>query len=373
MLLVFPEPVAAQPRAGFSGYVVQFPVYQRFDEDLARLFRYRPDQAFDLTRLRIRPWVEFGPETYLQAEYEVSALYVLNDIGFVGPTASTPRQIVDLRWDPATGSRWFVQHFVDRLFFRTLAGPVDLRVGRQRIAWGSGRVWNPTDLFNPLNPTTFSKIEKDGVDAAVAKVGFGEFTDATIVWNPQKDRPSNYGMRVRTNAYGFDGAIVAGYFDERKVLGVDVTGSVLDAGVRFEMSAALGKTSREPNVVRWVFGMDNQFTSALYGMFEVQYNGAGATDPRRYDLLRLLSGEIINVGKQYGTLQASYLISPLLTASASWMQSWTDGSGFYGGTVQYSITDETAASLGVQYFHGAFLTEFRYFPTSVFVRVDTYF
>ena len=48
-----------------------------------------------------------------------------------------------------------------RLYRAVLAydwGGGQLSVGRQRIAWGSGRLWNPTDRFNPVAPTAIGIV-----------------------------------------------------------------------------------------------------------------------------------------------------------------------------------------------------------------------
>ena len=44
-----------------------------------------------------------------------------------------------------------------------------MTIGRQRIAWGTAWVWNPTDLFNPLNVLNFDYEELPAVDAVRAQ------------------------------------------------------------------------------------------------------------------------------------------------------------------------------------------------------------
>ena len=35
-----------------------------------------------------------------------------------------------------------------------------LRLGRQRIAWGTGKLWNPTDVLNPYQPLAVEPDEE---------------------------------------------------------------------------------------------------------------------------------------------------------------------------------------------------------------------
>lgn len=363
--------LGAQTRLQMSGYAISFPSYQETEESIARFLGDARTRFAKTTRVRLRPSLEFEDGTFIRLEWEAGAAYTSR--GFtVWPNLDIPGQVVRLTWNPVRGNRWSVVHGIDRLFLRTTTGPVEWTVGRQRIAWGSGRVWNPTDLFNPLNPAIIVKTEKDGVDALVGKVILGNFTDATFVWNPQRDLPSDYGVRIRTNTSGFDFAGIVGRFDRHWSVGADVTGAVLDAGVRCEM-LWLGTDRNPSQSLRAIVGIDNQFTERFYAMVEYHFNGPGANDRFLYDLEALGRGEIVNVGREFGTIQASYLLHPLLIANAMMLTSLTDQSGGFGFGLSYNASEETTIAVGGQYFFGDPLTEYRYYPRTVYGRVEVYF
>lgn len=364
-------PLSAQTRLQMSGYAVSFPSYQETEESIARLLGEEPTRFFTTNRVRLRPSLDFEDGTFIRLEWEVGAVYSSRG-SMLRPNLDIPGQVVRLSWNPVQGNRWSVVHAIDRLFLRTTTGAVEWTVGRQRIAWGSGRVWNPTDLFNPLNPAVIVKTEKDGVDALVGKLILGNFTDATVVWNPRKDLPSNYGIRIRTNAEGFDFAGIAGRFDRYWSVGADVTGAVLDAGVRCEMLWL--RTDRKlSQSLRAIVGIDNQFTERFYAVAEYHFNGVGASDRFRYDIAALARGEIVNVGREFGTIQTSYLLHPLLAANGMLLTSFTDGSGGLGFGLSYNASEETTIALGGQYFFGDPLTEYRFYPRTVYGRVEVYF
>ena len=162
---------SAQPALEFSGYVVDLPMYQHLPEygdaftSLAPLLPEDRGMGVNLTRLRLRPTLRLWEGASLALEHEVMMNVSTQQTLFSDLPDMTNRQILDLRWHPVREEHVQLQHFVDRLYFRQNFLWGSVVVGRQRISWGTGRVWNPTDLFYPINPVSFDKIEKDGADA----------------------------------------------------------------------------------------------------------------------------------------------------------------------------------------------------------------
>ena len=233
---------------------------------------------------------------------------------------------------------------------------------------------NCIDLFNPINPADYSKIEKDGADAVSFTYSFGNFTDLNVVYNPQ-DKPenSNAGFRFRTNFDEYDLAAVGGYFDNRFVLGGDFASNFFDAGIRGEGIISMDKYDLGNNYVRLIFGMDNQFTSKLYAMFEYQYNGQGAPNKDSYDLLALLDGRVINLSRNYLFLSASYQITPLLTLTGAENMNLNDGSGFSSLSGAYSLSDNSTLTFGALISYGSKFSEYWYYPTSVYLQGQLFF
>ncbi|MFQ5798231.1 MAG: hypothetical protein ACE5H0_05995 [Bacteroidota bacterium] len=284
------------------------------------------------------------------------------------------RQTVDLRWDPVRSIHFTVSHFVDRFYLRQSFNFGNITIGRQRIAWGTGRVWNPTDLFNPINPASFDKIEKDGADALSVKFYFGSFTDLALVYNLQSSfGQNNVGFRFRTNVGAYDLSTVGGYFDKRIIVGGDFAGNFFDAGIRGEGIVSARRENLESNFVKFIVGLDHQFTSRLYALIEYQFNGEGTTDRNAYDLSRLEAGEILNLGRNYLFIQASYLFHPLLTVASSVNANLNDGSGFIGGLASFSAAENFSVHLGGQVSYGNRLDEYWYYPDAAYLKGDVYF
>ncbi len=66
-----------------------------------------------------------------------------------------------------------------------------LVVGRQRVAWGVGRVWNPTDLFNPVSPLQIEQDQRDGVDAVNLEYYTGPLGSLNLVFAAGDDSDKN--------------------------------------------------------------------------------------------------------------------------------------------------------------------------------------
>ncbi len=363
----------SQPDVRMDGYVVTVPAYLRLNDDLASLFNIDHNNWMDVTRIRLRPMLNLSETGYVALEYEMDATYLSGQDVTLVPLSVNRHQLFDLSWDIESSARWRVQHTIDRLYYRQQAGAFDFSIGRQRIAWGSGRIWNPTDLFNPLNPTVFSKIEKDGVDVASLKCTIGTLSDVILVFNPQRDNASNYGVRVRTNYHEFDIAGIAGYFDRRIVAGADVAGNLFDAGVRSEIILSMKEGDPARNFAKAIVGADCQWTDKFYTLIEYHYNGQGETDPANYHLLKLTTGEVLNLAVDYLAVSLSYLIHPLVTGTVTATGNLNDGSAYVALSAVYLPSDEISIALGGQLFEGDRLDEYWYYPGSCYAKVELFF
>ncbi|MGD0337519.1 MAG: hypothetical protein ABSB78_01885 [Bacteroidota bacterium] len=374
ILILFITPVAyAQYEFSFSGYVVDLPVYQRMNDWISNLIRADRDQFVNVTRLRLRPTLSLWTDARLALEYEATSAYHSTSVLMPLQQEEPRRQVVKLTWQPINESHFSLLHFIDRFTFTQRLGSIEFVLGRQRISLGTGRIWNPTDLFNPLNPTSFAKIEKDGVDAFSTKFFLGEFTDLQLVVNPQKKQHGNAGYRFRTNFEEFDLSTVGGIFDDRLIVGGDFAGNLLDAGVRGELIVSTERENLSSNFTTFILGADYQFTSKLYALVEYHHNGEGKNNRTLYELLRLINGEILNLGRDYLAVQAVYQIHPLVMASISTIGNLNDGSRFFAIIATYSVTENTSLTLGGQIFTGDQFTEYWYYPGSIFLKGEFYF
>jgi|Deesub1362B_J571_1020462.scaffolds.fasta_scaffold03899_4 hypothetical protein len=366
-----PASINAQPELDFSGYIVHFATWQKNPAALQLLFRLKPSLIMNLTRIRLRPVLYFGSSSRISVEYEMDGLRLSSAVPYLDMARTQRRQVADFLWEPLKEKKWRISHFVDRLYFRQDFSFGNLIIGRQRISFGTGRIWNPTDFFNPINPADFQKIEKDGADAASLKIYLGNFTDLQLVYNPENRwKEHNWALRFRTNLQGYDVSLVAGRVDARSVLGGDFAGNLGEAGIRAEWLISRGT---EEAFVKAIAGIDYQFTPKLYGLMEYQFNGEGKKERARYEFFRLFRGEILNVARNYLFLQTTYQLHPLLLFMLSKNSNLDDGSGFWMVTATYSLSDNSALSAGGLIFHGSPGSEYDLFPSAGYLKLEWYF
>ena len=372
--LLQPSAVSAQVEYDWSGYVVALPIYQKMAAPTARFFGFPQTNWIELTRIRLRPSLYVGPATRISLEYEIDPLYSQNPLIIPLNTERTSRQAWDLTWHPVQEGRFTLIHYIDRLYLVHDFSFGRIILGRQRIAWGTGRIWNPTDLFNPINPASFDKIEKDGADALTFKWYLSHFTDVTLVYNYRgANAPDNAAVRFRTNYRTMDLSLMGGWFDRRYIVGGDFAGNLWQAGIRGEGILSIPKKGWNGSFVRYILGMDYQFTTRLYVMLEYQYNGEGLTDPLQYEWRRLYRGEILNLNQNYVFAQLMYQLHPLVYLIVSYNANLNDRSYFTLLLLSYSASDNATLSLGFQQFNGHMLDEYGAFPESLFLKIEYYF
>lgn len=368
--------VRAEYSLNFSGYINDIPVLQILPVNstiLGNLIDSR-DFFINLSRLRLTPTFELWEDARLEFHYEIDAIYskILNP--FFGTTGMTNRQAISLNWSLFNECNLNVRHFIDRLYFKQTFENTEFVIGRQRISWGVGRIWQPTDLFNPINPANFSKYEKDGADAISGKIFLGNFTDLELVLNfREKLNETNYGGRFRTNIEKFDFSAMTGKFDRQIVIGGDFAGNLFDAGVRGEVIFSMNKDYLDSNFIRFILGIDYQFSSKLYALLEYQYNGEGQTCRDCYEIERLVKGEILNLSQNYITTQIRYLIHPLVSINAGAMWNMNDKSGYSNLVADWSALDNINITLGFMIPWGSEKSEFWYYPTSIYISGQFFF
>jgi hypothetical protein len=115
--------------------------------------------------------VEFHNETVLVAGDSIRTFDGLQRIFpnlpedlLPGAPLTDDRRLLVLSWTISEGSSYCLLNRVDRLNIALVQSWGRLRIGRQAITWGNGKIFNPMDLFNPFAPTQIDRDYKIGND-----------------------------------------------------------------------------------------------------------------------------------------------------------------------------------------------------------------
>jgi len=180
------------------------------------------------------------------------------------------------------------RHLLYRAWVRYEAEHVDLVLGRQRIPWGVGRLWNPIDRFNPIDPLAIEGDQSSGVDAVDAKWLLSGFTFVEAAYAPRgRAADASYALRLHGIHRDVDYSVMAGVFEEAWTLGLDLAGNLGDAAARVEAAYSdperdiwpVGAAAPRELAAFWqvVMSIDTNLDigSGLYVLVEHLYNGNG--------------------------------------------------------------------------------------------------
>ena len=333
------------------------------------------DEAYtlDLNRLRLEARGRSADGVGFEVQYDHEALLgsYVDTAQFAQLKAMPPPTYWDVEDDYLDRGSAYARHRLYRGFVTLEAPLADVLIGRQRIAWGSGRFWNPTDLFNPYNPAQLERDERIGVDAVLVEKSLDALSRLSLAYAPQRDAAHSRALRYRTNMANTDLAVMAGEFRGDRVVGVEFAGRLGEASLYGEVAYTHPATG--PAFTRAVLGSEYAFVNTLTVGVELYWNGAGAADEARYDFTRLFAGAIQNVARRYVGGHLKYEITPLLRSDNYVIVNLDDGSRFVAPGLVYSLATNWDVSVGVQSFGGAGASEYGRFHDLYYVYLQWFF
>ncbi|MFC1540444.1 hypothetical protein ACFL1W_01860 [Candidatus Margulisiibacteriota bacterium] len=262
--------------------VAQFELGGYYENQLVGGFKRTNDPLLgDLNRLRLRLGYMYSENISLHLEPEYDLLAQTGAIPLSGVSG-----LDQLTWD--------------RAYLKVSFPAADLTAGKQRIAWGAGYLWNPTDVFNPFTMSFAVAEESEQEPTAVRlEVPLGPVAgiDTYIVTDAKWEETAK-GIRAITNLGMYD--LSASYVDRGRgafQLGFDTTGELFDFGVRSEIAYVSPATSESyfQLMAGWNYTLENGWGLDM----EYYYNGLGKRKKEDYDWTGLYAGQINQLGRDY--------------------------------------------------------------------------
>lgn len=350
----------------FSGYYKNLLIESRtltqqpFNLDLNRL------------RLALKGHVTNTVSVDLQYDNEVLVGSYLRTLQFQQQKDLPPPQFWNLDANWRETPDFYGRQRLYRGSLNVSAGDTDLRIGRQRIAWGTGRFWSPLDLLNPVDPVTIEREERLGTDALLIERKFGPLSRASFVYAPGRSSASDArAVRWHGNARGVDYSLLLADVAATRITGTDLAGALGQAGWRAELARFSPRTGAA--YTRALAGIDYAFANSLTVTAEAYYNGAGATNTASCDFASLGAGRIQPLGRRYAAAHAGYDITPLVKSELDVVVNLADRSRYIGVSVAYSATANVELRAGIQRFSGGAGTEFQRVPNTVYLQLQHFF
>lgn len=308
-------------------------------------------------RLALEADLEVLQRLRLNVEYRLEAFGSLvgpSDFAQIG--RESERDFLDLDWTLSQQGDLFMRHRLHRAVLSLELPPFRGAVGRQRISWGTGKLWSPTDLFNPLNPLSLERGDRRGADAALLTMALGPQADATVVYAPLAGASARRSARVHATIRGVDVSFLVGARAGEWFLGGDFASPLGEGLVRGEMITALKENGGA--VFQGVVAGEYTFPNSLAIVVEYFENGEGKTHPREFEIQRLLRGEIVALGKRFLGAILGYDLTPLWRAEVAAAQSLTDGSTYLNPKLTYAVTANADVGIGAGIVRGHDRSEF---------------
>ncbi len=250
-----------------------------------------------------------------------------------------------------------LEHEIDRLALSVSLPFGTLIVGRQILSWGTGRLWNPTDVLSPFAPTTVDREVRRGFDAVRLAVALGATTQLDVIYLPQEKLADNGGvLRFRTNVLEWDASISAGKYANDLVVGADVSGDVGPLGFHaegastFEFQNAPSSLALEHRFFRGVAGFDWRPAEKLTFVAEYHFNGFGAESrnqlAERLVSERVVRGEVFGGGRHYAGVIAGYQHSEVFGLSATAILNLIDPSALLVPSLEYWLEQSVLIRAG---------------------------
>ena len=288
-----------------------------------------------------------------------------------------------------------IRYEIDRLSYRRHINDYTVTVGRQAIDWGSGRFWQPLNVFGSFSPTDLDTDYKPGIDAVVADYFPSPFSSLTAVYAfaPQDQSTfENSGALHYRRQIGelSEMTMVAGSITGNTVFGGSIESAWEGLGWRIEGVHYLLRETDE-QALFWIAGMDYQFEngtllSAEYydnsrgGMTESELTGMYGDELIAVGLQQQLSRQLIGVGLAHDItplLNGGYTVLASTLKESNGDNSW---SFLHQLNVTYSVSNESDLLVSLLLPGGSGLTllsepqsEFGHTPMSLSVRLRFYF
>lgn len=269
---------------------------------------------------------------------------------------------------------------IDRLYLDGNYGNAQITLGRQRIAWGTSWVWNPTDIFNPLSVLDFDYEERPAVDALHGQYYLGPVSKIEMAFKPAKKKENIILAGLYSfNYFMYDFNILGGIKNEKWFSGISWVGDIWGAGFRGEVilnqankiTIPLGTVifGSDKPYYSFVLSGDYTFPNTFYVHTEVLHNSIGVNKfTGQYQQAALNLG-MLTAAKWSLYQEIAYDFHPLVRGTLFGLFNPNDKSFAIVPSVSYSVVTNLDFLILAMFFSGAASTEYGDYGSTIFLRL----
>lgn len=333
--------------------------------------------TYNLQRLRLSPEVNFYDKLILHVDYD-NVVVTGNDLNNrINESLWRPSQFNDLfhlTWTPYSYENTYYLTGIHNAYAKTTIGDLTVTLGRQQVRFGSGKFWNPLDIFNPLSPMLMLIEGEDvmkGIDALRLEYYVNDSTVLSYILSLKRNNDSlstndigmkNFDMvgRLKTSRWDTDFAGLFGRVSQRYILGLDVSANFIGGLLRG--AVLYNKPDDSKQFTQINAGYEYTFKSGLLFMIEYFYNSDPLNDNQvlkseyyKASLMTginnenyyLLSNRILTFNSHYAGMFLGYDITPLFRIEISSIYDFQGEAVFINPSLKYNIFENVNICAGL--------------------------
>jgi len=249
--------------------------------------------------------------------------------------------------------------------------------GLQNISMGVGRIWTPTNLFNPKNIYALEPDETFGVAAISYTRHLSDTSQIMVVASQKEDDNFKYAARYSSFLDFTELALDVVSSDETTMLGVELEANLADSGIEIRSEIAYIKNSMNSSLnstedvefTQAIVGADYGFENGVTVLAEALYSSEDFT---YQEILLNYNSEIVPnlvYSKFYTALSLSYSFNIFLDSSLIYIESFNDkNSRFISPTLTYTLDDYNSFMIGAMIQDGDSGSEFGEFENTYYFK-----
>ena len=218
--------------------------------------------------------------------------------------------------------------------------------GLQNITMGVGRIWNPTNLFNPTNIYALEPDEVFGVFGVSYTRYINDTSHIRVVASQKADDSFKYGAIYKSYMSFADIGFSLISSNQTKMLGYEIEGNLLDTGIELRSEGAYIKNELK-DFFQGIVGVDYGFVNGVTLVAEVLYSSKNFS---YQEILENFNSEIASnlvYTNFYTALSLSYSFNIFLDGSVLYIDSFDDkNSRFISPSLTYTLDDYNSFMVG---------------------------
>jgi len=246
--------------------------------------------------------------------------------------------------------------------------------GLQKISMGVGRIWTPTDLFNPRNPLALEPDQIYGAYALSYTYALGDLSEVMAVVAQRHDHSYKVAGRVKGNVGFADIALDLLSSNDAQMVAYELEGNLFETGIEWRSEGGyFNDKLLDKEFYQGILGLDYGFQNGLTVMTEWLYSSKTYT----YDEILLTQESTLSnnrhISSNYVGASAYYDFTLLINGSLGVIYAPKDHSSYIAPFIEYSLSDDASIAIGAMLYSGGNESEFGSLGNSYYLRVKATF